>query len=146
LAWNCTEPNPSDIANGIPNICLQDISSGSASPQKIFTNKDFDFVFGLSSQGNYFWQNVFVRIAPGSYQMWLHDRKGGSRMLSAAPNSDGGYERPAFSPDERFLAYFSTSSYDKTVPETLRIADTSTGQELATFGNLAPIGWLGWVP
>ena len=51
LAWNCTEPNPSDIANGIPNICLQDISSGSASPQIIFTNNDFNFVFGLSSQG-----------------------------------------------------------------------------------------------
>jgi len=146
LAWNCTISDANDPNRDIPHICLQDISSGSASPQKIFTNNDFDFVFGLSSQGNYFWQNVFVRIDPGSYQMWLHDRKGNSRMLSAAPNFDGGYERPAFSQDERFLAYFSASDYDKSVPETLHIANTSTGQELAIFDNINPVGWMGWVP
>ena len=146
LAWNCTEPNPRDIANGIPNICLQDISSGSASPQKIFTNNDFDFVFGLSSQGNYFWQNVFVRIDPGSYQMWLHDRKGTSRMLTASRWFDQDYGKPAFSQDERFLAYFSESDYDKSVPETLHIADTATGQELDAFESINPVGWMGWVP
>ena len=113
---------------------------------KIFTNNDFDFIFGLSSQGNYFWQNVLVRIDPGSYQMWLRDRNGGSHMLTAARNFDLGYGGPAFSPDERFLAYFSTSSYDKSVPETLHIADTATGKELATFENINPIGWTGWVP
>jgi len=146
LVWDCTDPNASDPNKDVPNICLQDISSGSSVPQKIFTNNDIVFYFGLSSQGNYFWQNVFVRIDPGSYQMWLHDRKGNSRMLSAAPNFDGGYERPAFSQDERFLAYFSASDYDKSVPETLRIANTSTGQELAIFDNINPVGWMGWVP
>jgi hypothetical protein len=104
------------------------------------------FYFGLSSQGNYFWQNVFVRIDPGSYQMWLHDRNGGSRLLTASPWFDQEYGKPAFSLDERYLAYFSESYYDKSVPETLHIAETATGKELATFGNLSPIGWLGWVP
>jgi Tol biopolymer transport system component len=146
LAWNCAEPNPSDIANGIPNICLQDISSGSASPQKIFTNNDFDFVFGLSSQGNYFWQDVFIRIDPGSYQMWLHDQKGDSRMLTASPWFDEDYGKPVFSLNERYLAYFSESYYDKSVPETLHIADTATGKELATSENINPVGWMGWVP
>ena len=113
---------------------------------KIFTNNDFDFVFGLSSQGNYFWQNVFVRIDPGSYQMWLHDRNGGSRLLTASPWFDQDYGKPAFSLDERYLAYFSESYYDKSVPETLHIADTATGKELATFENINPIGWMGWVP
>lgn len=145
LAWNCTD-STNDPNRDIPYICLQDISSGSSSPQKIFTNNDFDFVFGLSSQGNYFWQDVFIRIDPGSYQMWVHDRNGGSRMLTASRWFDMGFGSPAFSMDERFLAYFSESDYDKSVPETLHIADTSTGQELATFGNLNPIGWLGWVP
>jgi len=146
LAWNCTISDANDPNRDIPNICLQNISSGSASPQKIFTNNDFDFVFGLSSQGNYFWQNVFIRIDPGSYQMWLHDRKGGSRMLSASAWFDQDYGKPAFSLDERFLAYFSESYYDKSVPETLHIADTATGKELATFGNINPVGWMGWVP
>jgi len=146
LAWNCTISDANDPNRDIPHICLQDISSGSASPQKIFTDNDFDFVFGLSSQGNYFWQNVFVRIDPGSYQMWLHDRKGGSRMLSASAWFDQDYGKPAFSLDERYLAYYSESYYDKTVPETLHIAKTATGKELATFENINPVGWMGWVP
>jgi hypothetical protein len=113
---------------------------------KIFTNNDFDFVFGLSSQGNYFWNNVFIRIDHGSYQMWLHDWKGGSRMLTASPWFDLDTGKPAFSPDERFLAYFSASDYDKSVPETLHIADTASAQELAAFEAINPIGWMGWVP
>jgi hypothetical protein len=146
LVWDCTDPNASDPNKDVPNICLQDISSGSSVPQKIFTYNDIVFYFGLSSQGNYFWQNVFVRIDPGSYQMWLHDRNGGSRLLTASPWFDQDYGKPAFSLDERYLAYFSESYYDKSVPETLHIAETATGKELATFGNLSPIGWLGWVP
>jgi hypothetical protein len=146
LAWDCTISDANDPNKDIPNICLQDVLSGSASPQKIFTNNDLEFVFGLSSQGNYFWQNVFVRIDPGSYQMWLHDRNGGSRLLTASPWFDQDYGKPAFSMDERYLAYFSESYYDKSVPETLHIADTATGKELATFENINPVGWMGWVP
>ncbi len=78
--------------------------------------------------------------------MWLHDRKGGSRRLAASIWFDVDFGSPAFSMDEQFLAYFSESDYDKSVPETLHIADTSTGQELATFEDLNSIGWLGWVP
>ena len=78
--------------------------------------------------------------------MWLHDRKGGSRMLTVSPWFDLDYGKPAFSLDERYLAYFSESDYDKSVPETLHIADTATGKELATFENINPVGWMGWVP
>jgi hypothetical protein len=145
LVWKCIEPSEIDQANGNPNICLQDISSGSLIPQIYFTYNDY-FLFGLSSQGNYFWQDVINRKVQREDQIWLYDQKGPNRLLAASPWFDLDYGKPAFSMDERFLAYFSASDYDKSVPETLHIADTATGQELAIFENLNPIGWIGWVP
>ena len=139
------EPSTTDPGQNMTNIYLQDISSGSSIPPKIYTDIGY-FPFGFSSQGIYFWQNVFVRSEPGENQIWLHDQKGTNRLLAASPWFDLDYGKPAFSMDERFLAYFSASDYDKSVPETLHIADTSTGQELASFESANPIGWLGWVP
>jgi hypothetical protein len=142
LVWMCTEDNPNDIANGIPNICLQDISSPGSVPQKIFTYND-SFQFGLSSQGNYFWQIIINRNVQREEQIWLYDQKGNKHLLDAAP----WFDNSAFSMDERYFAYISSDNYDKTVvPQTLHIAATATGAELASFGNLAPISWLGWVP
>jgi len=139
------EPSITDPGQDMTSIYLQDISPGNSIPQKIFTDNGY-FSFGLSSQGNYFWQNVFVRSGQGENQIWLHDQKGPNRLLAASPWFDLDYGKLAFSMDERFLAYFSASDYDKSVPETLHIADTSTGQELAIFENINPVGWLGWVP
>ncbi|MGA2505649.1 MAG: hypothetical protein ABSG01_16325 [Anaerolineales bacterium] len=143
LVWNCTDPNAGDPNKDIPNICLQDILSGSSIPQKIYTSNDINFSFGLSSQGNYFWQISYIRSDQGAYQIWLHDLKSTSRLLIDAPYFA---INPIFSMDESLLAYFSTTDYDKKVPETLHIAETATGHELAIFENINPVGWLGWVP
>ena len=143
LVWKC-ESSANDPANGNRNICLQDISSGSLIPQKIFTYNDY-FLFGISSQGNYFWQNVINRSVQREEQIWLHDQKGNNHLLIAAPSFDLDFGKPAFSMDERLFAYISRSDYVKTVPEALHIVDTSTCQEVATFENLNPIGWVGWV-
>jgi hypothetical protein len=143
LVWDCTDPNAGDPNKDIPNICLQDISSGSSIPQKIYTNNDINFWFGLSSQGNYFWQIIYIRSEQGGFQIWLHDQNGSKQMLATALYFDF---TPAFSVDERFLAYFSSSNYDKSVPETLHIANTATGHELVIFENINPVGWISWVP
>ena len=142
LVWMCPEDNPNDLANGIPNICLQDISSPGSVPQKIFTYND-SFWFGLSSQGKYFWQMIINRNVQHEQQIWLYDQKGTKHMLDAAP----WFDISAFSMDERYLAYISSDNYDKTaVPQRLHIAATSTGEELFSFENETPVGWLGWVP
>ncbi len=145
LVWKCIEPSAIDPAKN-PNICMQDISSGNSIPQIYFTYNDY-FLFGLSSQGNYFWQIVINRSVQREEQIWLHDQKGPKYLLYAAPSFDQDYGKPAFSMDERYFTYLSTGDYAKAVvPETLHIVDTSTGQELVTFEDLSPIGWLGWVP
>ena len=146
LTWMCPEDNPNDIANGIPNICLQDISSPGSLPQKIFTYND-SFWFGLSSQGKYFWQMIINRNVQREQQIWLYDQKGSKHLLDAAPSFDLDFGKPAFSMDERYFAYISSDNYDKAVlPQRLHIADTSTGDELASFESETPLGWLGWVP
>ena len=146
LVWMCPKDNPNDPVNGIPNICLQDIASAASVPQIIFTFND-SFWFGLSSQGNYFWQMVINRNVQREEQIWLNDRKGARTKLSAAPSFDLDSGKPAFSLDERYLAYISADNYDKAdVPQSLHIAATSTGAELAHFENTIPVGWLGWVP
>ena len=67
-------------------------------------------------------------------------------MLSAATNFDVDYGKPAFSPDERFLAYISESDSERSLPQILHVAGTSTGKELAAFDVKDPVGWMGWVP
>jgi hypothetical protein len=142
LVWMCTQDNPYDPANGIPNICLQDISSPGSVPQKIFTYND-SFRFGLSSQGSTFWQIVINRNVQSEEQLWLYDQKGSKHLLDAAP----WFDNSAFSMDERYFAYISSDNYDKAVlPQRLHIASTATGAELASFENETPLGWLGWVP
>jgi hypothetical protein len=146
LVWIRMEPSPTDPGQEMTNIYLKDISSGSSIPEKIFSDIG-TILFGFSSQANYYWHIVYIlRSDPGENQIWLHDRKGTSRMLAASAWFDEDYAKPVFSMDERFLAYFSESYYDKSVPETLHIADTATGKELAVFEGINPVGWMGWVP
>jgi hypothetical protein len=145
LVWMCIEPSASNIANGNPNICLQDISSTSSVIQTIFSYND-SFWFGMSSQGNFFWQEVINRNVQREEQIWLHDQNGTSHMLTEAPWFDLDYAKPVFSMDERYLAYFAAKDYDKSVPETLHIVETSTGGKVATIDNINPVGWMGWVP
>ena len=146
LVWIRMEPSPTDPGQDMANIYLKDISSGISIPEKIFSDIG-NILFGFSSQANYYWHIVYIlRSDPGENQIWLHDRKGTSRMLAASAWFDEDYAKPVFSMDERFLAYFSESYYDKSVPETLHIADTATGKELAVFEGINPVGWMGWVP
>ena len=104
------------------------------------------FMFGMSSQGTIFWQSIYVRTGQGVNQIWLHDRNGTSRLLSEAPWFDLDYAKPVFSMDERYLAYFAAKDYDKSVPESLHIVETSTGGKAAIIDNINPVGWMGWVP
>ena len=141
LAWVCGHGNP---GNETSSICLKDLLSN-LEPQIIFSFDDW-YRFGISPNGNFFWQNTINRQVGREMQMWLYPRKGlGKNLMISAPAFDMDYGKPSFSEDEQHLAFVSTTENFKIGNETLYIINTSNGQELIKLDSPSPIGWLGWV-
>jgi hypothetical protein len=122
---------------------LKDLSSNTES-QIIFSFDDW-YHFGISTNGNFFWQNTINRQAEREMQMWLYPRNGSGNLLTSAPAFDLDYGQPSFSVDEQYLAFVSTIENFKIGHETLHIINTSTGKVLAKIDSSHPIGWVGWV-
>jgi hypothetical protein len=122
---------------------LKDLSSNTES-QIIFSFDDW-YHFGISTNGNFFWQNTINRQTEREMQMWLYPRNGVGRLIVSAPTFDLDYAQPSFSANEQYLAFVSTRESFKTGNETLHIINTSNGQELTKIDSLYPVAWLGWV-
>ena len=140
LAWICGQGDP---GNETFSICLKDLSSNTES-QIIFSFDDW-YHYGISTNGNFFWQNTINRQTEREMQMWLYPRNGVGRLIVSAPTFDLDYAQPSFSANEQYLAFVSTRESFKTGNETLHIINTSNGQELTKIDSLYPVAWLGWV-
>ncbi len=141
LVWSC---ETGDATHTTKALCLQTVTEPSLSREIIFSFDDWQY-FGMAPIGDHFWQVVINRQAEREQQIWLHDRSGSRNLLTAAPFFNLDYGKPAFSMDGQYLAYTSTSDSFKTVPDTLYIINTTSGQKLITYELDKPVGWLGWV-
>lgn len=141
LVWMC---ETGDATQPTRSLCLQKVTEQSSSREIIFSFDDWQY-FGMAVKGEHFWQVVINRQAEREQQIWLYDRFGSSTLLTAAPMFNLDYGKPAFSLDGQYLAYTSTTDSFKTVPDTLYLINTTTGQQILTYELKEPVGWLGWV-
>lgn len=141
LVWMC---ETEDAAQPTRSLCLQKVTEQSLSREIIFSFDDWQY-FSMSPDGEHFWQVVINRQAEREQQIWLHDRSGSSNLLTAAPLFNLDYGKPAFSMDGQYLAYTSTTDSFKTVPDTLYLVNSVSGQQIITYELDEPVGWLGWV-
>ncbi len=141
LVWMC---ETGEATNPTSSLCLKEATDQTVSPKKIFYFNDWQH-FGMSPNGDYFWQVVINRQAEREQQIWLHNRTGASDLLTSAPWINLDYGKPAFSRDERYLAYTVTTDTFKTLPDTLYVVDTTSKQVIITYALQESVGWLGWV-
>lgn len=141
LVWMC---ETGDATQPTRSLCLQKVTEQSSSREIIFSFDDWQY-FGMALDGEHFWQVVINRQAEREQQIWLHDRVGSGKLLTAAPMFNLDYGKPAFSMDGQYLAYTSTTDSFKTAPDTLSVINTTTGQQILTYEINQPVGWLGWV-
>jgi hypothetical protein len=141
LVWMC---ETGDLTHTTRSLCLQKVTEQSSSRETIFSFDDWQY-FGMALNGEHFWQVVINRQAEREQQIWLYDRLGSSTLLTAAPLFNLDYGKPEFSKGGQYLAYTSTIDSFKTVPDTLYLINTISGQRLITYKLDKPVGWLGWV-
>jgi WD40 repeat protein len=141
LVWICES---GDAGNPTSSLCMKKVAQPASSPEVIFSFNDWQY-FGMAPDGKYFWQVVINRQVEREQQIWLHDRVGSGKLLTAAPMFNLDYGKPAFSMDGQYLAYTSTTDSFKTAPDTLYVINTTTGQQILTYEINQPVGWLGWV-